>query len=156
MWPCHKLETCPGCHPALALRQLGEAAADPHDLESGQKQVQKWSKILRSTFLYFKSLPSGIKLLTRTAHNCGQRGPLSIVIFWLADPVNGDSGATGAGGQPAAAAVAATPVAPQGAAVRCPAQREMNAKGASCYFSTCWAHMHYFEMDKVLEKCDVH
>lgn len=30
MWPCDKLATYPGCHPAFAPRQLGSTPADPH------------------------------------------------------------------------------------------------------------------------------
>lgn len=104
----------------------------------------KWSRIWRSPLFFppFQSLSNGIKLLTRSAHNCGHREPLFIVVFWLADPVNGDSGVTGAGGP-----TAATPVALQGAAAR----EASCTKSNEC--TTCWvteAHVwRCFDMDEV-------
>lgn len=41
MWPCSEVAICRLCHPAFALRQLGEAPADPSDPEFSKKKVLK-------------------------------------------------------------------------------------------------------------------
>lgn len=41
MWPCDELATCPECLPAFALRQLGDAPADPGDPECRRERVLK-------------------------------------------------------------------------------------------------------------------
>lgn len=41
MWRCSELESCPACHPAFALRQLGVAPENDYDSVLGNKRVYK-------------------------------------------------------------------------------------------------------------------